>query len=282
MEKCWADSAQSRPTFADVQTQIGKIDSEALEERFRAKSQKRRGSRRGSQEAPSQKKKSGLPSRFTDALSLGRCTEPETFTPVTCVFTDIVGYSAMSSKMTSVETIDMLDRLYMEFDEILHKQGMHCVDIIGDAYMAVSGLMGEPHLTQVEKVATWCIEAVQVSQTVSAVPLKPDLGTVEIRAGVHTGSCTAGVVGKVSPRFSLFGDTINVSARMESLSRANCIQISQFAADVLIQGNSRYEPYLEERGSILVKGAGRMVTYWLVYPGGVDPNTLEDHSTGGK
>ena len=51
--------------------------------------------------------------------------------------------------MTSVETIDMLDRLYMEFDEILHKQGMHCVDIIGDAYMAVSGLMGEPHLTQV-------------------------------------------------------------------------------------------------------------------------------------
>ena len=31
MEKCWADSAQSRPTFADVQTQIGKIDSECVD-----------------------------------------------------------------------------------------------------------------------------------------------------------------------------------------------------------------------------------------------------------
>ena len=46
------------------------------------------------------------------------------------------------------EIIDMLDRLYKEFDTILTREGLYCADIIGDAYMAVSGLLGESHLRQ--------------------------------------------------------------------------------------------------------------------------------------
>ncbi|CAM9402747.1 unnamed protein product, partial [Phaeothamnion confervicola] len=132
------------------------------------------------------------------------------------------------------QVVDMLDRLYGEFDQALRRHKMCCVDIIGDAYMCCSGIHGEDPLTQATRVATWCVDAVRAANALEVCPRLPELGRLSIRAGVHAGPCTGTIIGRARARFSLFGDTVNVAARMESLSRNDCIHLSSQVAQVLL------------------------------------------------
>lgn len=68
----------------------------------------------------------------------------------------------------------------------------------------------------------------------------------------------SGLIGSKLPKFSLFGDTMNTSSRMESTSRPGCIQISESTYAMLEEDQ---QSLFEATGGVEVKGKGLMPTY---------------------
>ncbi|KAK9736393.1 Protein tyrosine and serine/threonine kinase [Popillia japonica] len=204
-----------------------------------------------------------LPKSVAEALKRGDRVEAESFDCVTIYFSDIVGFTELSASSTPLQVIDLLNELYTLFDSIISHYDVYKVETIGDAYMVVSGLPirnGDRHAGEIASMA------LDLLSKIKKFEIKHRAGELlQLRIGIHSGRCVAGVVGLKMPRYCLFGDTVNTASRMESSGEAFRIHISQ-ATYALLDNLGGYR--CEERGVIPIKGKGEMRTYWL---GGEDP-----------
>ncbi|XP_018557047.2 receptor-type guanylate cyclase gcy-4 isoform X2 [Lates calcarifer] len=200
-----------------------------------------------------------LPKSVAKQLRQHKHVEAESYEKVTIFFSDIVGFTSISASCTPLQVVEMLNNLYMCFDTRIDSYDVYKVETIGDAYMVVSGLPernGDRHADEIAKMALDLVAAVrQVS-----IPHMPNQ-RLQLRAGIHTGPCVAGIVGYKMPRYCLFGDTVNTASRMESTSLPQRIHTSSETYLALIKDNA-YD--LQLRGEIEVKGKGKMNTYWLI------------------
>ncbi|TKR67462.1 hypothetical protein L596_023611 [Steinernema carpocapsae] len=216
-------------------------------------------------ELESEKKKSDLllyrmmPKQIAEKLKMGASVEPESFESVTVFFSDVVSFTTLASRCTPLQVVDLLNRLYTNFDQIIDAHDVYKVETIGDGYLCVSGLPhrnGDRHVKEIADMSLGFIASL-LTFRIPHIPSE----TVQIRVGMHTGSVVAGVVGLTMPRYCLFGDTVNTASRMESNSKPNKIHLS-IEANLAIQRFPEYTT--ESRGDVIIKGKGVMETYWLV------------------
>ncbi|XP_034974728.1 speract receptor-like [Zootoca vivipara] len=200
-----------------------------------------------------------LPKSVAKQLRKCKHVEAENYDQVTIFFSDVVGFTSIAASCTPLQVVEMLNNLYVCFDTRIESYDVYKVETIGDAYMVVSGLPernGTKHADEIAKMALDLVAAVR--QVV--IPHMPS-GKLQLRAGIHTGPCVAGVVGHKMPRYCLFGDTVNTASRMESTSLPQRIHISSATYLALLEDDA-YD--IELRGEIEVKGKGKMKTYWLL------------------
>ncbi|CAH8623832.1 unnamed protein product [Schistosoma rodhaini] len=199
-----------------------------------------------------------LPKQVVEMLRHGENVPPEAFEQCTIYFSDIVGFTTISSSSTPFEVVEFLNKLYTQFDDIIDRYDVYKVETIGDAYMVASGVPrrnGERHAIA---IADMSLDLVNVSHSF-VIPHKPD-EPLKIRVGLHSGPVCAGVVGLKMPRYCLFGDTVNTASRMESTGEAYKIHCSETTHAILDRlGGFTFE----KRGTITVKGKGDMQTWWI-------------------
>ncbi len=170
------------------------------------------------------------------------------------LFADIAGYTKRASDTTPTDLVRFLDRLYTDLDALVDRHGLEKVKTSGDSYMVVSGVP-EPRDDHIEALACLALDMAD-----AVADLKDPQGReVPLRIGLAAGPVVAGVVGARKFFYDVWGDAVNVAARMETTDVEGRIQVPQ---DVYERLNHAF--LLEERGEVDVKGKGVMHTWYLV------------------
>ncbi|KAL3938864.1 MAG: hypothetical protein SGBAC_006303 [Bacillariaceae sp.] len=189
------------------------------------------------------------------------------FPNTTIMFADIAGFTAWSSVREPSQVFTLLETVYSAFDSIAKRRKVFKVETVGDCYVAVTGLP-EPrddHAFVMAKFARECVIRFNELSKHLEVKLGPDTGDLAMRAGLHSGPVTAGVLRGDKSRFQLFGDTVNTAARIEGTGQRNKVHLSSETAQLLI--NAGKKSWVRKREDVVTaKGKGEIHTYWLHSP----------------
>ncbi|HQQ33658.1 MAG TPA: adenylate/guanylate cyclase domain-containing protein [Methylophilus sp.] len=172
---------------------------------------------------------------------------------VTILFADIAGFTKISDTLPPAELVELLSQLFSRFDLLAAKHGLEKIKTIGDGYMVVGGAP-EARPDHAIVIARLALEMQQ-----ALLEFNEQAGRhLEMRIGISTGPVVAGVIGTSKFAYDLWGDSVNVAARMEQAAPKGGIQVSE-ATYQLLKGHFK----LQSRGRIDIKGKGEMAAYLL-------------------
>lgn len=262
MTDCLNSVPEKRPTFEELDLQLKRLDAATMEP-VGLKTQRKDRTDALLFEV--------FPKPVAEALRDGRKVEPLSRDIVTVCFSDIVGYTDISSSLTPTKVADLLRRLYSQFDELSSLYGVKKIETIGDSYMAVTNLTEDQGTDHAKRIADFAMAIIEAANDTLIDTEAPDRGFVDLRVGFSSGPVVADVVGSLSPRWCLFGDVVNTASRMESNSKKNKIHCSDASAKIL---KKQYPALpLRRRGMVEIKGKGTMTTWWV--------NDTDDTSSSG-
>jgi class 3 adenylate cyclase len=195
-----------------------------------------------------------LPKPIAERLQKEQKLIADHFDDVSVLFADLVGFTEFCAQKTPTQLVEILNGIFSEFDRLSELHGLEKIKTIGDAYMVVGGLP-TPREDHSEAIALLALD-MQAALRRFNVKIGENF---QLRIGVHSGSVVAGIIGISKFSYDLWGDTVNVASRMESNGLPGKIQVTAGTYERL-----KEQFVFEERGQILVKGKGKMLTYWLI------------------
>jgi adenylate cyclase len=198
-----------------------------------------------------------LPPTIAHELMEDQKVEPRYHPSVTILFADFKDFTSFAETMEPRAVIDDLDGYFRAFDDIIVRHGLETLKTVGDGYIAVGGLPEPNHTHLVDA----CLAALAIQDYVARMNVeraKLRMPHWELRVGIHTGGVMAGVVGSRRFTYDVWGDTVNVAARMESTAHPGRINISQ-----AIWQHVRALFDAEPRGMIEAKHKGKIAMFFL-------------------
>ncbi len=166
-----------------------------------------------------------LPDDVAEELKQTGQTTAKKFDLVTVMFCDIKDFTRISENMSPEDLIKDIDFCFRHFDEIMEKHRIEKIKTIGDCYMCAGGLP-KPDDDNPLRVVQAAIEMQQFLRKFKASRQDQQLPWFDARIGIHSGPVVAGVVGQLKFTYDIWGDTVNIAARIEQMGEVGHINLS--------------------------------------------------------
>ena len=149
---------------------------------------------------------------------------------ITILFLDIKGFTAMSEKLDPEQIKFIIDSTFRALTEDIHRYKGFVDKYIGDAIMALFGGKGsDEHST--EQAIRAGFDMLETMKQVNEILEKQGL-SLAVRIGINTGLVVTGKVGgKREGDWTVMGDAVNLTQRLESSAEVNTILVSEETRD---------------------------------------------------
>ncbi|PLX24221.1 MAG: guanylate cyclase [Salinivirgaceae bacterium] len=160
-----------------------------------------------------------------EAEQLKETVKSKRYKMVTVLFSDVLGFSELTSKDNPDKLVDDLDKFFYKFDQTVKKYNIHKIKSVGDSYMCAGGIPQKNRTNPIEVV----LAALEMQHYIEELKTKYPDGDSRIwglRIGIHTGPVFAGREGLKKQAYDIWGETVNIASRMESSGEIGKINIS--------------------------------------------------------
>ena len=168
---------------------------------------------------------------------------------VTVLFVDIRDFTPFAERSTARETVAYLNDFFGVVVPLLERHGGHANKFIGDGVMGVFGAPDRSSDHPSRALASACAIADAIDERYG--------GSLRVGIGLNSGPASVGSVGGGGRlEFTVIGDTVNVAARVEHLTRetGDTVLLTE-ATRCLLDGKVELEP----RGEVQLKGKSEPV-----------------------
>ncbi len=191
-----------------------------------------------------------LPEPIVAELKTSNESPSRTFGHVAVLAADIVGFSTLAREMTPHDLFEELNEVFGAFDALVTSSGGQRLKTIGDAYLAVAGILDESENPS-QALVSFAQSALQFLSDRKGQALN------RMRFGIHVGPVTAGIVGKTRYVYDVFGDTVNTAFRLEGFCPPGHVCISAAVRRQLRDPESEWL----DHGAVDLKGVGAVHTF---------------------
>lgn len=198
-----------------------------------------------------------LPAETAEELKTHGRSAARHFEMVTVMFTDFKGFTQIAEKLTPQQLVDEIDHCFCQFDKIITSHNIEKIKTIGDAYMCAAGLpvTTESHAVDMVKAA---LDIQAFMRKLGKERKAEGRPMFEVRIGIHSGPVIAGIVGTKKFQYDIWGDTVNIAARMESSGEEGRVNISQCTYERI-----KHQFECSHRGKIEAKNKGLVDMYFV-------------------
>jgi class 3 adenylate cyclase len=198
-----------------------------------------------------------LPAEVAEELKAKGKTDVKTYSMVTVMFTDFKDFTSVSENISAELLVAEIDYCFSAFDNIIQKYRIEKIKTIGDAYLCAGGLpvLNNTHSEEMINAAIEIRDFMLLRKKE-----KESKGEIafEMRIGIHTGPVVAGIVGVKKFAYDIWGDTVNIAARIESSCETGKVNISGSTYKLVKDKfNCTY------RGKIQAKNKGEIDMYFV-------------------